>query len=361
VKSPRPFWMCCITLLTCAALAPAQLPQTLKESFIQCAGYQAVTGREARFIEFIKGRLPQGVKSEIDNMGNLTVQFGDAAPQLLVIASVDEPGFVVTGITDEGYLRVASPGGRTPSPLFIQFHEGHYVDIATKSGTIRGVVALPSSHLVRGRRESLSLDRFLIDIGARSKQEAMARGVEMLDPAAAVKDIASLAENRIAGPMLSRKLGAFALLEALKDYAPRAGKGVVFAWSTQSAMSNSGAGRLARRFAARQVLIVGAFQRAGTRSGRDPVEILDSGVLIPDSESPGGGSQWLRAAVASASTRVKLTPSPTAAPPEARPFGTNADAVSVGISVVYPGSLVETIDADDLQQLIEFIKIIVAM
>ena len=337
------------------------MPQTMKESFLQCAAGQAVTGREARFIEFIKDRLPQGVKSEIDNMGNLTVQFGNEPPQLLIIASVDEPGFVVTGITDEGFLRVASPGGRTPSPLFIQFHEGHYVDIATRGGMVRGVVALPSSHLVRGRRESLTLERFLIDIGARSRQEAVARGVETLDPAAAVKDIASLAENRIAGPMLSRKFGAFALLEALKGFTPPAGKSVVFAWSTQSAMSNSGAARLARRFAAKQVLILGAFQRAGGRAGKDPVEILDSGVLIPDSESPGGSSQWLRAAAASAGTRIRLTPSPTAALPEARPFGANADVVPAGIPVVYPGSLVETIDADDLMQLIEFIRLVAAM
>ena len=341
------------------------MPQTMKESFLQCAAGQAVTGREARFIEFIKDRLPQGVKSEVDSMGNLTVQFGNEPPQLLVIASVDEPGFVVTGITDEGFLRVASPGVRTPSPLFIQFHEGHYVDIATRGGMVRGVVALPSSHLVRGHRESLTPEKFLIDIGARSRQEAVARGVEMLDPVVAVKDIANLAENRIAGPMLSRKFGAFALLEALKGIAPRPGKSVVFAWCTQSAMSNSGAARLARRFAVKQVLILGSFQRAGGRAGgsagRDPVEILDSGVLIPDGESPGGSSQWLRAAVASAGTRIKMTPSPTAALPEARPFGADADIVSAGIPVAYPGSLVETIDADDLMQLIEFIKMVVAM
>ena len=161
--------------------------------------------------------------------------------------------------------------------------------------------------------------------------------------------------------MLSRKLGAFALLEALKGYHAAGREGSRIRLEHESAMSNSGAARLARRFAPKQVLIVGAFQRAGARAGRDPVEILDSGVLIPDSESPGGGSQWLRAAAASAGARIKLTPSPTAAPPEARPFGANADAVSAGIPVVYPGSLVETIDADDLQQLIEFIKIVVAM
>jgi putative aminopeptidase len=347
-----------LAVAVCVTLVSAQTAQKLKDSFVQCAERPAVTGREAPFIEFLRSRLPQGVKAEVDNMGNLIVAVGDGVPQLLVIASVDEPGFVVTDITEEGFLKVTTPGGRPPGPLFFQFHEGHYVDIAAKNAVIRGVVALPSSHLVRGRRESLTLDRFLIDIGARTKQEAVERGIEMLDSLVAVKDIASLAENRVAGPMLSRKFGACALLEALHGYNRKTGKSIVFAWATQSAMSNSGAARLARRFAPKQVLVVGGFQRAAGRSGKDPVEILDSGVLIPDKDSPGATSPMLGAALAAAGGKIKVSPSATAAPPETRLFGANADVAVIAIPVAYPGSLVETIDLGDLQQLIELIKLV---
>jgi putative aminopeptidase FrvX len=349
---------CILSLLSITLLATAQTAPKLKDGFIELAGVPSVTGRESRFIGFIQRHLPVDVKSEIDNMGNLTVQIGNGNPQLLVIASVDEPGFLVTDVTEDGYLRVISPGGRAPNSLFVQFHEGHYVDIGVRGGAIRGVVALPSSHLVRGRRDSLTLDKFLIDIGARSRQEAISRGIEMLEPVTAIKDCAVLAENRIAGPMLSRKFGAFALLEALKTMGTKTGKNIVLAWATQSAMSNTGMARLARRFAPKQVLVVGAFQRAGTRAGKEPVDALDSGVLIPDPDSPGGASQLLRSASAAAKEKLKLTLSPTGAPPEARAFGVNIDAFAIGIPVAYPGSLVETIDLDDLQQLIEFIKII---
>lgn len=346
-----------IGALLCSLTVPAQTPVKLKESFLQCAGIQAVSGREARFIGFLKSQLPADAKPEIDNMGNLTIQFGGVVPQLLVVTSVDEPGYLVTDITDEGFLRVSSPGGRTPNALFAQFHEGHYVDIAARSEMIRGVVALPSSHLVRGRRENLTLDRFLIDIGARSRAEAVARGIEMLQPVSAIKDIALLAENRISGPMLSRKFGALALREAARGYKARSGNGIVFAWTTQSIMSNSGVARLARRFAPKQVLTIGAFQRAAGRTGKDPVEVLDSGVLIPDAESPGGSSMLLGTALANAGQRIKITRSPTAALPEVRAFGA-ADAFSAAIPVMFPGSLVETIDLDDLQQLITFLQIV---
>jgi len=351
-----------IIILGCAAgLSFGQTPAIATNDFIQCASRTAVTGRETPLIEFIKSRLPQGAVSEIDNMGNLIVRLGSAAPELLVATSVDEPGFLVTDITDDGYLRVASPGGRPPGPLFLQFHEGHYVDILTRNGPVRGVVSLPSSHLVRGRRDSLSLDRFLIDIGARSQEEAVARGVEMLDPAAAVKDLAVLAGNRIAGPMLSRKVGAFALLEALKAYRAGSGKGIVLAWATQGAMSNSGMARLARRFSPKQVLLIGGFVRGGARAAKDPVEVLGSGVLVPDGESPGGSGALLRAATAAAAGKIRIIPSPAGAFPEARALGGDADSCGVGIPVLFPGTLVETIDFHDLQELIGFIGIVLQM
>ncbi len=350
-----------IPLLICAGTVSAQSPQKLKDHFVQCAAGQAVSGRESRFIAYLKSQLPHGTKTEIDNMGNLVVQVGDGVSELLLVTAVDEPGFLVTDITDDGFLRIASPGGRTPSTLFAQFHEGHYVDIAARGGTIRGVVALPSSHLVRGRRENLTIDRMLIDIGARSRNEALAMGIEMLNPLSAVKDIAILAENRVAGPMLSRKFGACALLEACAGYKPKAGKAVVFAWATQSALTNSGVARLARRYTPKQVVILGAYQRAGTRGGKDPIEILDSGVLVPDADSPGAASSLLRSALAASGQRVKTTPSPTAALPEMRAFGSGIDSFAIAVPVLYPASLVETIDLDDLQQLVEFLKIILEL
>ncbi len=359
MRTSKCLLLCMIVVVLSAISTAAQVAPKLRDGFVQYAGVPAVTGREAQFIAFLKSQLPAGVKSETDNMGNLTVQVGGENPQLLVVTSVDEPGYLVTDITEDGFLRVTAPGGRTLSTLFPQFHEGHYVDIAAKGGMIRGVVALPSSHLVRGRRDNLTLEKLLIDIGARSRQEAQARGIELLEPVTAVKDIALLAENRIAGPMLSRKFGAFALMEVLKASGAKTGKGVVFAWATQSAMNNSGVARLARRYAPKQVLVLGAFQRGTGRGGQDPVEILDSGVLVPDANSPGTASQLLRGATAVAGAKIRLTPSPTGTPPEVRAFGTNADVCALAIPVAYPGSLVETIDLDDLQQLIEFIKIIV--
>ncbi len=345
-----------------AAFASAQSTHKYQADFAKYAGFQSVTGRESRFIEFLKSQLPADAKSEIDNMGNLTAQIGPRPPQLMIVTSVDEPGYVVTDFTEDGYLRVESPAGRGAATLFTQFHEGHYVDILAAGAAICGVVALPSSHIFRGKRENLATDRLLIDIGARTREEALARGIQILDPVAAIKDVAYLAQNRISGPMLSRKFGAFALMQVLKTTKQDAN--VVFAWATQSALRNSGVGRLARKYEPKTVLVLGSFKRAEdrrTRAVRNPVDVLDSGVLVPDAESAGNAGQLLRAASAAASSRgIKLTPSSTGALPEARSFSQGrADLLPLAIAVKFPDTLVETIDLDDLDQLIQFVTILI--
>jgi hypothetical protein len=117
-------------------------------------------------------------------------------------------------------------------------------------------------------------------------------------------------------------------------------------------MSNSGLNRLARRYAPKQVLMLAPFQRGGSRgAARDPVEILDSGVLVPEVALSGSPGPLL--AAAAAAQKVKLTPSPGA--PEARQFGPGTELLAVSIPVAFPGSLVETIDLDDLKQLIDLV------
>ena len=57
------------------------------------------------------GGQPRQAEIRQDAMGNLIAEFpGDpAAPQLLVTAPLDEPGFVVTG-QEDGFLRIAPLG-----------------------------------------------------------------------------------------------------------------------------------------------------------------------------------------------------------------------------------------------------------
>src|SRR5437016_1759234 len=61
-----------------------------------------VSGTEGPVREAVKRLLPSWAKSETDTAGNLWVRVGQGSPVVVVIAHLDEIGFRVTGIRDDG-------------------------------------------------------------------------------------------------------------------------------------------------------------------------------------------------------------------------------------------------------------------
>src|SRR6516164_7275360 len=63
----------------------------------------AVPGYEQQLAADIAGKLKR-FAPKIDAQSNVTVTIGTGTPHRLIVASMDEPGFVASGITNEGYL-----------------------------------------------------------------------------------------------------------------------------------------------------------------------------------------------------------------------------------------------------------------
>src|SRR5689334_10331001 len=62
----------------------------------------AVSGYEQPLIEEIRSQL-RSLTPKTDNLGNLWVSFGSGSPHRLLVTSVDEPGYVVSDITLDGF------------------------------------------------------------------------------------------------------------------------------------------------------------------------------------------------------------------------------------------------------------------
>src|SRR6202035_4067575 len=83
-----------------------------------------------------------------DNLGDLIVTIGSGSPNRLIVTPIDEPGFVVSGITDDGYLRVQRLPQSGLPPIFNELYSAQPVKIRTATGKwIDGVVAGLSVHL----------------------------------------------------------------------------------------------------------------------------------------------------------------------------------------------------------------------
>ncbi|MCX6561886.1 MAG: hypothetical protein NTZ26_15430 [Candidatus Aminicenantes bacterium] len=324
----------------------------------------SVTGNEAALAAKIAAFLPKSLAAEIDGLGGLYARLGSGGP--IVVAALDEFGYVVSGITPDGYLtldRVGAP----PVPIFDSFLLGHAVVVGTKAGPINGVVAQPAMHLLsRERRDQLAkeltLDLIFVDIAARTETEARARGVEILDPVSFKPVLAELAGDRLAGPGLGVKtLGAvLAAAAGLSVQAADLNKkpaAAQLAWMAQSrfpargSRSSLGAARARNRMTGKTAIVLDIIP--ADRGETSPV--FGKGVVLVQAKE---GPSKIRDFIESTASEMKIPlqfrvgiESPLLAP-----FLANGgDAVILALPARYAGTPAETIDMKDAGRLVDLL------
>src|SRR5258708_20493991 len=111
----------------------------------------AVSGHEERLGAAIRDRV-KAQEPKTDNLGNVYVTIAAVAPHKLIAVAMDEPGYVVSGISEDGYLRVQRLPQAAVTPVFDVLNFAQPVWIMTRSGKqIDGVFAGLSVHLQPGR------------------------------------------------------------------------------------------------------------------------------------------------------------------------------------------------------------------
>lgn len=148
-----------------------------------------------------------------DALGNLILRKGSGSPKRVVACGLDRPGFAVTEITDDGYLRLREAGAGRQHSLWVQFHEGQRIRVLTRAGFVPGVVTVKSTHLQGGRVVNApvaTLNDLWVDVGAASKAEVEQLGIEMLNPV--VRDVAGWSyEKWAAGQLAGARVGCAAV------------------------------------------------------------------------------------------------------------------------------------------------------
>lgn len=178
---------CAAALAVCApAVARAQEPSapdtTTLPALESWIALDAAPGREQGAAAIIERAIPGWQR---DALGDLVMRRGSGSPRRVVACALDEPAFVVSDVTPDGYLRLHDPVRLPNNPLWTQFHEGQRIVVHTRTGGVPGVIGVRSVHLWRGRTAGnapASIENLWVDIGARSRADAQAMGIEMLDP-----------------------------------------------------------------------------------------------------------------------------------------------------------------------------------
>ena len=131
-----------------------------------------ISGRETPVAEEIIRQIGDAAdKVTADPLGNVLVwKKGKQQPRSRVMfcAHMDEVGMMVTGVTPEGFLRVAAVGGINPKVI-----AGRRVAVGDKN--LPGVIGSKAIHLSSNeeRESAPKLDQLYLDIGAKVREEAL--------------------------------------------------------------------------------------------------------------------------------------------------------------------------------------------
>ena len=188
----------------------------------------SVSGREECLGAYIAGEMePYFDTVRTDALGNVICHKAGAGKKLLFCAHMDEIGFIVTFIEEEGFLRCAPVGG-------IDWNAAAYSRVVFENG--RSGVLIPEEGV---KPEDYKGDTFVVDIGAKSRAEA-ARLVKIGDCFALESKLFSLAGSRICGRPLDDKLGCAVLMAAAKEAASFQND-ITFVFSVQEEVGLRGA------------------------------------------------------------------------------------------------------------------------
>ena len=197
-------------LTACATtISPVAAAQDLRQDLKQFVETPAIPGYEQVLGKEIQKDLAKW-KPQIDSIGNVVVTIGSGAPHRVIVTPMDEPGYIVSSITPDGYLRVQRLPQAAPNPIFDSLYSAEPVYIRTRSGkNVTGIVAGLSTHLQSARpapapadlHEGMySLDDIYVDVGATSAAEVRQAGVEILDPISIERHLYEMGYGRMTAP-----------------------------------------------------------------------------------------------------------------------------------------------------------------
>jgi putative aminopeptidase FrvX len=209
------------------------------------------SGAEAPVREAILRLLPQWASPRVDSSGNLRVRIGQGQPLIVFVAHMDEIGFRVSGIRDDGQLTLTTLGGFMPSlfeaePALVHTARGPVPAVFTPRDSV-GPSPRRTPTVVQGGRTTLL---YRVDPGTGSRAATEALGIAVGDAVTMPKRYVPLAGTRATGRSFDDRVGCAAQILALRRLDPRRiRRGIEFIFSTREESGLVGARNAAAELA----------------------------------------------------------------------------------------------------------------
>ena len=125
---------------------------------------EGISGFEHQVAELVKAELKDTCEYERDNLGSLVCKHKGTSsePRIMMAGHMDEIGFIVQQVTDEGFVKFLPIGGWWPGNVLAQ-----KVAIQTRKGRVLGVIGSPAIHDMDKEKQGklMKLKELFIDVG----------------------------------------------------------------------------------------------------------------------------------------------------------------------------------------------------
>lgn len=192
------------------------MKQATQDLFKTLTELQGAPGNEHLVRKFMKGELEKYSDEIIqDNLGGVFGVKNGKGPKVMVAGHMDEVGFMITQITDNGMLRFQTLGGWWNQVMLAQ-----RVQVMTDSGPVIGVIgSIPPHNLTpEQRKKQMEMKNMLIDIGADDKEDAQKIGIKPGQPAVPICPFTPMAnDKKILAKAWDNRYGCGLAVELMKE------------------------------------------------------------------------------------------------------------------------------------------------
>ena len=178
----------------------------------------SIPGNERQVRTYMTEQMKDHADVSYDNLGSIiATKVGlEDGPKIMVAGHMDEVGFLVTNITDEGYVKFTPAGGWWSQVMLAQ-----QLDITTSSGeVIRGVVGAKAPHILtpEERKKPVEIKDMFLDLGVEDKDAALALGIkpgDMITPYIEYKELSN--PKYLLGKAWDNRVGCAAAIDVLHN------------------------------------------------------------------------------------------------------------------------------------------------
>lgn len=170
----------------------------------------AVSGAENNIVNLLKDMLSQYGEVTVDNLNNVYCTFGEGY-HFLLDAHIDEIGFIVKSISDDGFIKVHNVGGIDRRMLLAS-----EVSVWGKE-EYRGIISTLPPHLQKANDEKTApqIDEISIDIGMTKEQAE--KCVSLGDRVTFKRNFTKLLGSQVSSSVLDDRSGVASIILALDE------------------------------------------------------------------------------------------------------------------------------------------------